>query len=391
MDLLVIILAGAAVSLLASRVPVLQAGAGTAALAGIYYMLNAYVLFGLGRYWLAMVAPPAAMLGSFLVVTAYRQLTEERAKRHIRDMFAHALSPELVDELLENPSLAQLGGQSRRLSFVFSDLGGFTSLSEKLGAEETVRLLNRYFDRMTDVIQTRHGGYLNKFLGDGIFAFFGAPIFQTDHASRAIRSAVDCQRAVGELNDELAREGYPAQLVVRIGISTGQAMVGNCGSSQRMDYTAIGDKVNLAARLEAANKFFGSSILVDETTWQDATTKTGDDQVSLPLARPLGRVYITGQARPLWIWEILGRAEDLDPGLRDAIAKFTRAIELFKQRRYAQAVDLLQACQQAMPNDKPIAIYLEMARQGLSLPKGVDPTPASSGSKGVDRIALPWE
>ena len=390
-NILAIMLAGALVSLLAARLPVPQAGASTVALAGAYYIINAFVLFGLWRYWLVMIAPPAAMLASFLVVTAYRQLTEERAKRHIRDMFAHALSPELVDKLLEDPSLAQLGGQSRRLSFVFSDLGGFTSLSEKLGAEETVRLLNRYFDRMTDVIQTRHGGYLNKFLGDGIFAFFGAPIFQTDHASRAIRSAVECLQAVAQLNEELAQEGYPAQLVVRIGVSTGEAMVGNCGSSQRMDYTAIGDNVNLAARLEAANKFFDSNILVDEETWLDgASAQTCDDDTKL-LGRPMGRVYVTGQARPLWIWEIVGQGDKLDPKLRDALADFTRAIEFFKQRQYAQAAELLEACQQAMPDDKPTAIYLELSRQGQALPADKDPTPAKSGAKGVDRIALPWE
>ena len=156
-----------------------------------YAAFNASVVFGVMNCWLAVWHPLMAMVAGFAMVTAYRQLTEERAKRRIRALFAHAMSPALVDRLLEDPSVARLGGERRVVTCFFSDMAGFTSLSERLGEQGTVSLLNRYFDRMTDVIQNRNGGYLNKFLGDGLFVFFGAPVFQDDHPARAIRAAID--------------------------------------------------------------------------------------------------------------------------------------------------------------------------------------------------------
>jgi adenylate cyclase len=302
------------------------------------------------------------MLGSFLVVTAYRQLTEERAKRHIKRLFAHAISPALVDRLLEDPSLAELGGQKRELSCMFTDLGGFTSLSESLGPQETVRLLNRYFDRAAEVIQDRCGGYLNKFLGDGIFAFFGAPVFQTDHARRAIEAAVQCQGEIVELNKALAAEGGPdIQLSLRVGITTGEAMVGNCGSTQRMDYTAIGDCVNLASRLEQANKFFGTGILVDEHSWGAAGL------ADVP-ARLLGKVLVAGLAEPVNVWEVLAPA-DGEPGeLPKALDDFTQAVELLASRNFEAAAETFERLRELLPDDKPTQLYLEVCRQYVAQP-----------------------
>jgi len=366
LDIGAILLAGLIVALLTASRPVWLAGPGTVILAGAYAAVNALVIFGVLGVWLVFWAPMFAMAGAFAVVTAYRQLTEERAKRRIREMFAHALSPALVDRLVEDPSLAKLGGERRELTFFFSDLQGFTPLSERLGEAQTVRLLNRYFDRMTDVIQNRRGGYLNKFLGDGLFVFFGAPVFQEDHAARALLAAVDCQEEVRLLSGQLVEElGDHVRLTCRIGISTGEVMVGNCGSSQRMDYTAIGDPVNLASRLEAANKFFGTRILVSD----EAYRRGRDDSL---LARPLGPVTVVGKVEPVAVWHLAGAGEQADAKLKDAFAAFAEAISLFAGSRFAEAASLFEDVRRMLPDDRPTEIFLELSRNYQANPPADD-------------------
>ncbi|MDY6913805.1 MAG: CHASE2 domain-containing protein [Planctomycetota bacterium] len=384
-DILVILAAGLLVALLAATRPVLQAALLAVLLAAGYVAFNCLVVFDRWGVWLVAVAPVAAMLVSFLLVTAYRQLTEERAKRHIKDMFAHAMSPALVDRLLEDPSLAELGGQKRTLTCMFSDIAGFTPLSESLGPPQTVRLLNRYFDRVTEVVQNSHGGYLNKFLGDGIFCFFGAPVFQEDHPLRAVRAAVDCQAEVAKLNDALQAElGPDTQLSVRIGVTTGEAMVGNCGSTQRMDYTAIGDCVNLASRLEAANKFFGTHILVDDRACRLCKKENND-----LFARPLGAVFVTGQREAVKIWNVLGA--EAAPEQREVLDDFAGAVELFTERKFKAAARLFQEVHKVMPDDRPAKIYLDLARECAARPTvGTDWDPQSETGGGVVQIAGPW-
>ena len=363
-ELLVILLAGGAVTLLAAWRNALQAGAGTLLLGAGYVAFNAWVVFALWGVWLTLVAPLVAMVAGFLVVTAYRQLTEERAKRHIRRLFSHAMSSALVDRLLDDPSLAKLGGERRVLSCFFSDLAGFTSLSERLGEQQTVRLLNRYFDHMTDVIQNRHGGYLNKFLGDGILTLFGAPVALTDHAARAVRAAVDCHRELERFNAHLAAEGGvgPAALACRIGVATGEVMVGNCGSTDRMDYTAIGDTVNLASRLESANKFFHTRTLVDGETWRRA--EVGDEI----LARPMGKIVVVGKTEPVPIISpVAYRHETDEPQLRLA-EDFARGVDLFSRRDFPAAARLFEALLADHPRDRPTEVYLELSRRHLADP-----------------------
>jgi len=360
----VILLSGLIVGFIAAVLPVLQAGPLVILAAGTYSALNA-LAFAFLNLWVPVVAPLGAMVGAFLIVTAYRQLTEERAKRRIRGMFAHALSPALVDRLIEDPSLAKLGGERRELTFFFSDLQGFTPLSERLGEERTVKLLNRYFDRMTDVVQNRHGGYLNKFLGDGLFVFFGAPVLQDDHPARAIRAAIESQQELSRLNRQLAEElDSSVHLRLRIGIATGDVMVGNCGSTQRMDYTAIGDPVNLASRLEAANKFFGTRILVSDDTWK----KGGADDL---LARPLGKVLVVGKAEPVNIWELACQT-DAAEDLKDAYRSFAEGVALMNQRKFADAERIFEQILRTVPSDRPTEICRDLSRQYRNAPPPED-------------------
>jgi len=373
-----ILAAGILVSLLAATSSVTRSAPLAALLAAVYAGVNGLVVFALWDVWLVVVAPLAAMGASFMAVTAYRQLTEERAKRRVRDMFAHALSPALVDRLLEDPSLAELGGQKRTISCMFSDVAGFTALSERLGPQGTVRLLNRYFDRATEIVQQRWGGYLNKFLGDGTMVLFGAPVHQDDHAARAIRSAVDCQAQVAQLDTG----GPPARLAVRIGITTGEAMVGNCGSSQRMDYTAIGDCVNLASRLESACKFFGAGILVCERTWRSG----GSEEL---LSRPLGEIFVVGRREPVRIWEVLGRADGATMELRQAMAEFADAMALITQADFAAAAERLERISNILPGDRPTQVYLDSCRRCIARPPDAQHAPQPADGDGTVRISWP--
>ncbi|MBN1943436.1 MAG: adenylate/guanylate cyclase domain-containing protein [Phycisphaerae bacterium] len=379
------VVCGLLISALAAWRPALQAGLLAVLIAAVCIVLNVFWVFAVLDIWLVLVGPVAAMAASFLLVAVYRQLTEERAKRRIRGLFAHALSETLVARIEEDPSILQLGGQQRALTCLFSDVAGFTPLAERLGPEGTVRLLNRYFDHITETVQNRRGGYLNKFLGDGIFAFFGAPVFQDDHAWRALHAAVDCQNDVRRFNEELSREmGGRVQLSVRIGVTTGEAMVGNCGSSQRMDYTAIGDCVNLAARLEAANKYFGTSILVTEATLRQG----GRDGL---LARPLGRVLVTGQREPADVWNLLGRDEEATDEYRQAVETFAEGIAHFQKQAFPEAAEAFRRVREFLPDDGPAGVYLELCDACLadSALRNAPGYQTRSG-KGVDTILWPW-
>ena len=384
-NLLAILLAGAAAAAAAALRPVVQAAGIAVVIAGAYVLFNAYVVFGLWSVWLVAVAPLVAVLASFLVVTAYRQLTEERGKRQLKAMLVQTLSPEVVEEVLKDPALLDPGGQTSALTCLFSDLAGFTPLSEQLGPQETVRLLNRYFDGATDAIAARWGGWVNKFLGDGVFAIFGVPVRPERHAMRAVQAAIDCQQAVDQLNVELAREaGVTAQLSVRIGITTGEAMVGNCGSTTKTDLTAIGNTVNQASRLEAANKSFNTRIIVASETWEACDRQT-------LLARPLGRVFIVGVSEAVRVWHVLGRVETLGDELRPALDDFARAVDLFAEQDFAGALALLEAVSLAMPDDKATAYYMHLCRQCAARPADDEAWRPDHNTKGVARIALPWQ
>lgn len=378
---LAILITGAIVAAVSVKFSVLPA-AGLTLTSAAAYAAFCFLLFSLSNVWIAMVAPLAGMLVVFVIITGYRQITEERAKRQIRAMFSHAISPALVDRLMEDPSLAELGGEMRHLSCMFADLAGFTTLSERLGPQQTVRLLNSYFDRITDVVQNHRGGYINKFLGDGLMVFFGVPVFEDDHARQAVLAAVDAQRAIAEFNNGMfAAENFDTQITVRIGITTGKAMVGNCGSTQRMDYTAIGDCVNLSSRLQDANKFFRSKILIDSQTWESVK----DENL---LARPLGRVIVTGRTEPIWIWEIRDILDNTNSQNQQVMTDFTTAMELFAAQKFQQCRTLLESVLQRFPGDVACEVYIELCEQGIA---GGEITPEISNTKGLSRIALPWE
>ncbi len=354
---ILIILAGMLVALVtATRGPIESAIVLVAAIVG-YAFVDASVWKG-WDYWIVAATPVATMLLVFTVITVYRQLTEQRQRRQITSTFKQYLSPAMVDELVHDPTQASLGGQKRQLSCLFADLAGFTTISERLGAEGTVGLLNRYLDRVGDILQGRYGGTLSKYEGDGIFAFFGAPIPQDDHARRAILSAIDCQAFLPELNNELHSEKLLPEgdeLSARIGITAGEVFVGNMGSTQRVAYTAIGDAVNLASRLESANKFFGSRIMVNDEAWKSVEGEL--------IGRPLGEILVVGKTEPVSVWEPLDRKADADEQLRKFAEDFARGVELYAGGDFQTAREQFQTIL-AERDDLAARRYLQLCEDG---------------------------
>lgn len=328
-----------------------------AGLAG-YFGVNLLVFAG--GLVLPLVPPLTVIVLSFASIMAYRQIFEAREKRRMATALGQFTSPSVAKRILAQPDVLRLTGETRVVTCYFSDLQGFTPLSERIGPEKTVSLLNRYLDKMTEVL-FRHEGTVNKFAGDGIFAFFGAPEPQPDHARRACLAAVDSQIALAQLCKELTEQG-DTDLRMRVGINTGPAVVGNCGSSRKFDYTALGDTVNLSSRLEPSNKFFGSLILVSKQTFDDA---------SLPeeiLSRPLGSIVAVGRTEVTEVVEIVGLVGD-DLQRDQSVRKFSAGLEAFKQGRLQEALEVFESCSAIWTEDKPAKVYADLCRKAVKEPR----------------------
>ena len=227
-----------------------------------------------------VVVPVILLIAIFALVQIITNSIEQKYSRFLKKSFKRYISPELVDQLIKDPQQLDLGGQSKRLTIFFSDMAGFTSFSETRSPHEIVSLLNEYFGKMTDILFEEQGT-LDKFEGDAIMAFFNAPVSQESHSIHACRAALKMQDAIKYLSTQWQERGLPP-FRVRMGIHTGEVVVGNIGSKNRIDYTVIGDPVNLASRLEGVNKIFGTKIIISEETYLDT-----DDRF---ITRELGRV-----------------------------------------------------------------------------------------------------
>ena len=278
--------------------------------------LGAFLAYPAGWWWPFLVVETGAalaLLGAVIINFA----VEGRQRRFIKKAFRHYLSPVVIERILEDPDKLKLGGERRELSIFFSDLAGFTSLSEGLEPEELTLLLNDYLSEASDFI-LETGGTLDKFEGDAIIAFWNAPLDQPDHALAACRAALLCQQRLSQRADEYnKRVGRP--LTARIGINTGPVVVGNMGSRQRFDYTVLGDAANLASRLEGANKVFGTPIMVSESTWQQTGGKIQ--------GRLLGRLRVVGRSEPVAVYEPMSLDHGADQALIDAFEQGVKLVE----------------------------------------------------------------
>lgn len=290
------------------------------------------LLTALYGFWFLMAKTFIASIFGLLVSLGLQYQSEGKERRFIKGAFGHYVGPEVIDQIIKNPKLLMLGGEKRELSFFFSDIKGFTSISEKLSADKLVSLLNQYLSAMTEII-LESGGTLDKYVGDAIVAFWNAPLSLEDHAQRAVKAALKSQQKLYELKELFLKE-YDVEISSRIGINTGIATVGNFGSKERFDYTVIGDQVNLASRLEGANKVFGTKILVTEATKNASEQIKLEDQGKAPLQyRKIGLIKVVGKDQVISVYE------PLSPG-----AKIFSLIEIYNRSLNAyENADLLAA------------------------------------------------
>jgi class 3 adenylate cyclase/CHASE2 domain-containing sensor protein len=327
-----------------------------------YLALNGLVLFGKFDLLAAAAAPVLAIGVVWAMCTLYRIVVETRERNLIKARFGKYVDPMLLDFVLENPGKAAFDGERREMTVVFTDLANFTTLSEELG-EKSVALLNDYLGHMVPIIR-EHDGYLNKFLGDGIMCFYGAPRDKGTHAADAVRTALDMQRAMAVFNEKLAAQGLPA-LSVRAGVSTGNMVVGDAGTSDASDYTVLGDAVNFGSRLEGANKYLGTRVLVSARTVE----RSADEF----LFRPVGRLRVVGKTEGVDVFEAMCPTERATDAQKRA-AELTRAmIEAFKARRFEDCQHKIAALDQhASGPSKLTAMYQELCIKYLKEPPPPD-------------------
>jgi adenylate cyclase len=283
------------IGLVATALPAWWAAAATAVcLAGLSWIATR--LFGDG-YWLNLSQPVLASSFALFGGVAYQYFVEGREKRKMKKLFGQYVSKDVYEQLVANPALARLGGQRREMTVLFSDIRGFTTVSERGQPEEIVGMLNEYFTRMVDLVFA-HKGTLDKFVGDMVMALFGAPLDDPHHADHAVEAALDMIEELAALNAHWKAEGRP-ELDIGIGINTGPMIAGNIGSEAIMSYTVIGDAVNLGSRLESLNKQYGTRIIISDAT---------RERLSRPYQlRPLGDVVVKGKTQPIAIFEVIGR------------------------------------------------------------------------------------
>ncbi len=301
-----------------------------------------------------IVYPSLAVILAYVGAAVYQYLAERQQKALIKNVFSKYISSAVVNELVANPEKAKLGGDRRELTVFFSDIAGFTTISEQFHTkpEGLVELLNEYLDEMTGIV-LKHEGTLDKYEGDAIMAFWGAPISQKDHALRTCLASLDMQKRLAAMRPKWKKEGRPA-LEVRIGINTGVMIVGNMGGKDRFDYTVIGDSVNLASRLEGANKQYGSNIMISDFTYQHVKGQV--------VVRELDLIQVKGKTEPVKVWELLGTSDmALSDNQKQSLEIYHEGLRLYRERSWQEAIAYFQQAKQLDPTCHVADIYEQRA------------------------------
>ncbi|HEY6240254.1 MAG TPA: adenylate/guanylate cyclase domain-containing protein [Burkholderiales bacterium] len=329
-DIAIIVALGLALIWLLPRLGVTRGAVLALVVLGTYLFLANY-LFQAEGLWLNVVYPSILVALIFASTTLVRYFSTESEKRHIKAAFQFYVPPAVVEEIAADVGKLRLGGEKRDLTVLFSDIRGFTSLSESLAPEELVKLLNVYFTEMTSKVFD-HKGSLDKYIGDAIMAVFGAPIADAQHARLACRAALDMIKALHGLRARWRHDGLP-ELDIGIGINTGPMIVGNMGSESRFNYTVVGDAVNLASRIESLNKVYGTSILLSEYTYEQVKDE-------FPRIREIDRVRVRGRAQVVGLYELIAEDKYADLGW---LGEFASAYRLLLEGRHALAAERFEA------------------------------------------------
>ncbi|MFC1656107.1 CHASE2 domain-containing protein [Patescibacteria group bacterium] len=296
-----------------------------------------------------MVYPYIAIILTYFGSIIYKYFTELKAKKYIQTAFSRYLSPNVLKEVLKDPHMLHRRGMKREISVFFSDIAGFTTVSEKLDPEDLIELINDYLATMTDIV-IKHEGTLDKYVGDAIVAYFGAPIDQPDHAKKVCRVALEMRDTLPKLHEKWKAEGKPL-IDFRIGINTGEAIVGNVGSSKRFDYTIMGDEVNLGSRLEGANKKYNTHIMISESTYKQIE----DDFV----VRELDIIRVKGKNEPVRVYELLAHKGKLSEVGQSLLAPYNHGMRLYLAKNFKEAYTEFKKALEIYPEDGPSKLYLQ--------------------------------
>lgn len=334
----------------------------------VTYTLAAPIAFKQGLI-LDLIHPYFSIVTVFIESYIYRYMTEFKEKLALKNAFTHYVSPKVADEIMAHPENLRLGGEKREITVLFTDIVHFTSIAEKLKPESLSSLLNEYFEAMSQVI-FEEGGTLDKFEGDAIMAFFGAPVPQKDHAARACLVALKMRLRLTTLinswktNMTLPGGEKKPAIDFRCGINTGEVIVGNMGSIRRFNYTAMGDAVNLASRLEGANKKYNTRVMIGETTYKAvyASFET----------RELDTIQVVGKEKPVKVYELLAPKDDLPPDALRLLKDYSEGIQLYHERKFAIALNKFEQILTTYPDDGPSKLYRQRCEVLRDFPPPAD-------------------
>ncbi|MEK6566991.1 MAG: adenylate/guanylate cyclase domain-containing protein, partial [Bacteroidota bacterium] len=313
-------------------------------------LLFAYFSFASGNTWFNIVEPMFATFICFGSTVAYRAATEGKQKKVITNMFERYVDKTVVQNLISNPAMLKLGGEKREITLLFSDIKGFTTISEKIPPEVLVKLLNQYLTEMTNIIM-RNKGTVDKFIGDAIMAFWGAPLEDENAAFHGCLSALEMQEWLDKLQSKIRNYG-DIEIRQRVGVNTGVCIVGNMGSESKFNYTAMGDPVNLASRLEGTNKQYGTAILISEFTYKLVSKKV--------LAREVDRVQVVGKLEPVRIYELMQLADKpVSTYLKQFLEAFQEGIKCYQERKWDEGIAYMEHAKGYIPDDPVCNIYIE--------------------------------
>jgi class 3 adenylate cyclase len=316
----------------------------------LLWAVGVFVLYEQLGLLIGLIAPSLALAGSFAAVDSVTGLDARRQREFIHNTFSLYVSPSFVQQLVDDPSKLTLGGERREMTFLFTDIANFTTMSEGLDSRDVGRLLNEYLDGMTSTVQ-KYDGTVDKFIGDAVFAIFNAPLDVEDHASKAVHCMLDLDTFTEGFRKKMNEEGIPLG-ITRIGVNSGVAAVGNFGSHDRFSYTASGDAVNAASRLEGLNKHFGTRLCVGHAARVLCKGVT---------FRPIGIVILKGKTEALDVWEPLHEGAYAPEYLARYEAAFAAARE-----ESALACDQFAKLAAERPDDPLVHFYLERHRSGES-------------------------
>ncbi|MDD2786057.1 MAG: adenylate/guanylate cyclase domain-containing protein [Patescibacteria group bacterium] len=323
-------------------------------------LIGSFVLFDRG--WIADVLwPTITVILGFAAVALERRISAEQQKREIRSAFSHYVTSSVVESILADPSKLKLGGERRKMTVLFSDIRGFTTISEGLKPDKLVEFMNKYLTRMTDEV-FKHEGVLDKYIGDAVMAFWNAPLDQADHAKRAVETALDMLAALKEMNAQ--KLFGDVTIKIGVGVNTGDMVVGNMGSQERFDYTVIGDSVNLGSRLESLTKEYGVSLLVTDATRSELNNSY--------LVRSIDLVAVKGKKEPVKIFEVMKRSKNASQTDRQFAKKFEDALAAYFTKDFFRAVQLTSELLTERPDDGPSKTLKARAEHFIQEPPAKD-------------------